>query len=130
MTERIGLLGVTALLSALLAVSGVAPQTADVTGHWRVTITASVGTVSGVAAFKRTGQAVSGWVGPSEDDPIPVTGVLKGNKLTIETHPQPGRTAAFARCDVTLNGDKMTGTIDTNQGTIEFVRTASAASRP
>ena len=47
---------------------------------------------------------------------------FKGNKLTLKTSPQPGRTAAFDKCDLTVNGDKMVGTIDTNKGTIEFVK--------
>jgi hypothetical protein len=107
----------------LLVLSVVAPVwAADVTGNWRVTISTPEGQMTGVASFKRTGHAVSGWVGPAENDPIPITGVLKGNKLTIETHPQPGRTAAFEKCDLTVNRDKMVGTMDTNKGTIEFVK--------
>lgn len=61
-------------------------------------------------------------MGPGENDPILVSGILKGNKLTIKTSPQPGRTAAFDRCDLILNGDKMVGTIDIDKGKIEFVR--------
>ncbi len=75
-----------------------------------------------MASFKQAGNTVTGWVGPSEDDPIPIDGILKKNKLTIRTHPQPGRTAAFSKCEVTVNGDRMVGTIDANQGTIEFVK--------
>ena len=44
------------------------------------------------------------WVGPSEDDPIPITGVLKGGRLLTE------------------NGDKMAGTIYTDKEKIEFVK--------
>jgi hypothetical protein len=65
---------------------------------------------------------VTGWVGPDENDPIPINGILKGNKLTIKTSPQPGRTAAFEKCELTVGGDKMAGTIDTDKGKIEFVR--------
>jgi len=43
----------------------------------------------------------------------------------VRTHPQEGRTVAFAQCDLTLNGDRMTGRIDTDKGTIEFVRVPS-----
>jgi|SRR5450432_62327 len=95
---------------------------AAVAGNWRVTISTPEGTISGVASFKQTGNVVTGWVGPSEDDPIPIDGILKDNKLTIKTSPQPGRTVAFSKCDLTVNGDKMVGTIDTNKGTIEFVK--------
>jgi hypothetical protein len=95
---------------------------ANVAGTWRVTISTPDGTISGMAAFKQAGDVVTGWVGPDENDPIPINGTLKDNKLTIRTSPQPGRTAAFGKCDLTVTGDKMVGTIDTNKGTIEFVR--------
>jgi hypothetical protein len=115
--ERLG------LLSMLLLVSLVAPaRAADVTGAWRVTISTPDGTITGKALLKQTGDTVTGWVGPSENDPILVHGTLRGNKLTIRTSPQPGRTVAFDKCDLTVNGDKMVGTIDTDKGKIEFVR--------
>lgn len=115
--ERLGLLSL--VLLALL----VAPaRAADVTGTWGVKISKSGGEITGKASLKQTGEAVTGWVGPDENDPIPVTGVLKGNSLTIKTSPQPGRTVAFDKCVVTVSGDKMTGAIDTDKGKIEFVR--------
>src|SRR6267154_1704092 len=111
------------VLLSMFLLSLLAPiQAADVTGNWRVTISTSDGTISGKASFKQVGDAVKGWVGPSEDDPIAIEGILKENKLTIKTLPRPGRTVAFNKCDVTVSGDKMVGTIDTNKGTIEFVR--------
>jgi len=85
--------------------------------------------ITGKASFKQTGHVVTGSVGPSESDPIPITGTLKGNKLTIKTSPQPGRTAAFDRCDLTVNRDKMAGTIDTDKGTIEFVKSVPTVVR-
>jgi hypothetical protein len=103
----------------LLAVSALG---ADVTGGWRVTISTSDETITGQASLKQAGDAVTGWVGPSADDPIPITGVIKGNKLTIKTLPKPGRTVAFDKCDLTVDRDKMAGTIDTGKGKIEFVR--------
>ena len=69
---------------------------------------------------------MTGWVGPDENDPIPVTGDLKGNKLTIRTSPQPGRTAAFEKCELTVNRDKLVGAIGAGKGTIEFVRLGPA----
>jgi hypothetical protein len=45
--------------------------------------------------------------------------------LTLQTKPQPGRTAAFDSCDLTVGDEKMVGTIhggDVGKGTIEFVR--------
>ena len=111
------------LLSTLLLVALVVPaRAADVTGNWRVTISTSDRTITGKASLKQAGDVVTGWVGPSEDDPIPVNGTLRGNKLTIKTSPQPGRTVAFDKCELTVNGEKMAGTIDIDKGKIEFVR--------
>lgn len=110
MMKRLGLVTMSIALSVAPA------RAADVTGHWQVTITTPDGAITGVALFKQSGHAVTGWVGPSENDPIPITGVVKGNKLTIKTFPQPGRMVAFDRCAVTVNGDKMAGTIDTIRG--------------
>ncbi len=45
--------------------------------------------MTGKGSLKQTGDAVTGWVGPAENDQIPVTGVLKGNKLTIKPIPNP-----------------------------------------
>ncbi|ERR1700722_3051229 len=110
------------LSGLLLALAVPAAFAADVSGKWRVTISTQDGKINGFAAFTQTGDAVTGWVGPSESDPIPISVALKGNKLTIRTHPQPGRNVAFDKCEVTVNGDKMTGTVDTDKGTIEFTR--------
>ncbi len=111
-------------LSLLFALWTPSALAADVTGRWDVRISASDGEIHGVAAFTQNGDQVTGWLGPSESDPIPITLALKGNKLTIWTHPQPGRNVAFDRCEVTVDGDKMRGTIDTDKGRIEFIRTS------
>jgi hypothetical protein len=120
-------------LGVALALSGCAKPDAhpaatagpDVTGSWRVTITAAEGTITGVASLRQTGDEVTGWLGPDENNPIPVTGVLKGNRLTMKTSPQPGRTVAFDTCELTVNAERLLGTIqggDTHKGTIELVR--------
>src|SRR5206468_888475 len=114
MVGRLAVLGV-------FLMACVAGAAADVAGDWDVSITTSDATITGKASLKRTGETVTGWVGP-EGDPIPITGVVRGDKLTIRTSPQPGRTVAFDRCDLTISGDKMAGTIDTDKGKIEFVR--------
>jgi hypothetical protein len=109
-----------ALLFAMPVPSGVK---ADLTGSWDVKIVStSDGEVHGVAGFTQTGDRVSGWLGPSESDPIPITVKLEADKLTIWTHPQPGRNVVFAKCEVVVDGDKMTGTIDSDKGTISFTR--------
>jgi hypothetical protein len=96
---------------------------ADVSGRWDVKIiSTSDGEIHGVAAFTQKGDEVTGWLGPSESERIAITLSLKGHRLTIWTHPEPGRNVAFARCDVSVDGDKMKGTIDTDKGTIEFIR--------
>src|SRR5258706_5552678 len=114
--ERPALPGMLGLL-ALLTLSA----RADVRGNWRVTISTSDRSITGMAALKQTGDKVTGWVGRDENDPIPITGILKGNKLTIKTSPQPGRTAAFSKCELTISAEKMIGTIDIDKGKIEFV---------
>jgi hypothetical protein len=112
-------LGLPSILLGLL----VAPAwAANVTGAWTVKISKAEATITGKASLKQKGEMVTGWVGPSETDPIPVDGILKGNTLTLKTHPQPGRTVAFDKCELTAKGDKMVGTIDTDKGKIEFVR--------
>ena len=98
---------------------------ADVSGNWRVTIPRAYGPITGMGSFKQTGHDVTGWVGPSEDQPIPITGVVQENQFSFQTFPQPGRNVAFARCKLAVGKDKMTGTIeggDVVKGTIEFVR--------
>ncbi len=119
MIQQLGLLSI--LLFAPLVGQATA---ADVTGNWKVTISIHDGTIVGKASLKQTGHRVTGWVGPSAQDPIPVTGVLQGNKLTIQTHPQPGRSVAFHQCELNVQGDKMVGTVDTDKGKIEFVKSA------
>jgi len=97
----------------------------DVTGPWAVTITTADGKITGRASLTQTGDNVTGQIGPSEDATIPIAGVLTAQKLTLKTHPQPGRTAAFDSCELTVGDQKMVGTIqggDVGKGTIEFVR--------
>ncbi len=110
-------------LNVLLLAPLTAPAwAADVTGKWQVTITTADGVITGKASLNQTGEKVTGWVGPDENDPIPVDGTIHADKLTLKTHPQPGRTVAFDRCNLTVSSDKMTGTIDTDKGKIEFLR--------
>jgi hypothetical protein len=101
-------------------------EAADVTGNWAVTITTAEGKITGTASLKLTGDKVTGQIGPSGDATIPIEGVLTEPKLTLKTNPQPGRTAAFDSCELTVGDEKMIGTIqggDAGKGTIEFVRT-------
>ena len=101
-------------------------EAADVTGQWAVTITTADGTITGSASLKQTGDRVTGQIGPSTDATIDIEGVLTAAKLTLTTHPRPGRTAAFDTCDLTVGDGKMAGPIhggDVGKGTIEFVRT-------
>lgn len=117
------------LLSVLLlALSATATLAADVTGRWKVTISLGDETITGVALLEQTGDKVTGSIGPDERNQHPLDGVVKGNALTLTTHPRPGRTVAFDKCYLTVDGDKMTGTTErkgsSDKGTIEFVRTA------
>jgi hypothetical protein len=94
----------------------------DVTGAWAVTITKPSGSVSGLAILSQDGATVTGMIGPAETDMMPAEGTVDGNKLTLLTRPRRGRTAAFAKCELTGTRDRMTGTIDRDKGTIEFIR--------
>jgi hypothetical protein len=109
----------------LLAQLAAATFATDVTGTWRVTISTADGTITGMASLRQTGDVVTGWVGPSENDPIPITGKLKKGKLTLKTLPQPGRTVAFDKVDLRVDGDTMSGAIKQGshgKGTIKFER--------
>jgi hypothetical protein len=115
------------LLNLLLFVSAAANVgAADVTGRWKVTISISDETITGMASLKQTGDKVTGWVGHDEHNQHPIDGVVKGNLVTLTTHPRPGRTVAFDKCYLTVDGEKMTGTTERNgsnvKGTIEFVK--------
>lgn len=97
-------------------------QEVNVTGAWTVTITMPGGRAEGLAIFSQEGTEVTGMIGPAETDMMPIDGTASGSRFSLVTRPRSGRTAAFAKCDVTVAGDRMTGTIDTDKGTIEFVR--------
>ncbi len=92
------------------------------TGAWTVTITKPSGSVSGLAILSQDGAAVTGMIGPAETDMMPAEGTVEGNTLTLQTRPRTGRTAAFATCELTGTRDRMSGTIDTDKGTIAFTR--------
>lgn len=116
------------LLGALLlAASAVPALAADVTGTWKVTISIGNETMTGMAVLKQTGEKVEGSIGPDERNQHPLDGVVKGNLITLTTHPRPGATVAFDKCDLTVDGEKMTGTTERSgsrdKGKIEFVRT-------
>jgi len=114
------------IVAAFVTLLGSAAITAaQVTGTWAVSITSADGKMTGRASLTQTGDKVTGQIGPAEDATIPIEGVLTAEKLTLKTHPQPGRTAAFDSCELTVGDEKMVGTIrggDVGKGTIEFVR--------
>jgi hypothetical protein len=115
----------------IFALSAPSAPGIDITGTWQVKIkSTSDGELHGEAGFVQYGNHLTGWLGPSKDDPIPITLQVKERQLTIWTHPQPGRNVVFRRCDVTIETDKMQGTIDGDKGTIEFVRTARESPPP
>jgi hypothetical protein len=114
------------IITAFLTLcASAATEAADITGNWAVTITTADGKITGKASLKLTGDKVTGQIGPSDDPTIPIEGVLTPHKLTLKTHPRPGRTAAFDSCELTVGDQKMSGTIqggDAGTGSIEFVR--------
>ena len=122
------MLRTTGVLTAILVLGGVVhmrarqAQNVDVTGAWEVMITKPDGSASGLAILSQDGTKVTGMIGPAETDMMPAEGTVDENKLTLLTRPRTGRTAAFAKCELTITRDRMTGTIDADKGTIEFVR--------
>jgi hypothetical protein len=101
---------------------GASAQKVDVTGAWTVTITMAERQATGLAVLSQDDTAVTGMIGPAETDMMPVDGTVSGDKLILTTRPRAGRTAAFARCEVTISGDRMFGTIDSDKGKIEFLK--------
>ena len=97
----------------------------NVTGNWQVTISEGEGTIIGKGSLSQNGEIVTGWVGPDENDPIPVTGMFKNGKLSIKTLPQQGRTVAFDIVELKVDADTMYGVIENGphgKGTIKFMR--------
>ena len=110
------------VLGAVVHMRAGGGQDVDVTGAWAVTITKPSGSASGLAILSQDGAKVTGMIGPAETDMMPADGTVDGNKLTLLSRPRTGRTAAFAKCELTGTRDRMTGTIDSDKGTIEFIR--------
>ena len=123
------MLQIIGLAIALWAASWQSPsaQRIDVTGAWTVAITMPERQATGLAILSQDGQTITGMIGPAETDMLPVEGTVAGNTVTLITRPRAGRTAAFAKCEVTVEGDRMTGTIDTDKGKIEFVKRKRSA---
>jgi hypothetical protein len=115
----------TAAVVLALVAQAIAGQksSVDATGAWTITITLSSGdAVTGLAILSQDGSKITGMIGPAETDMMPAEATVDGNKVTLLTRPRTGRTAAFAKCELIATADKMTGTIDTDKGTIEFIR--------
>jgi hypothetical protein len=111
------------MLVAVAQVAAGQNATVDVTGAWTVTITrSSGGTITGLAILSQDGSTITGMIGPAETEMMPLEGTVEGTKVTLLTRPRAGRTAAFAKSELTATTEKMTGPIDTDKGTIELVR--------
>ena len=90
--------------------------------NWRVTISIADETVTGKASLKQTGDKVTGWSGLTKAIQLPSMELSKGTASpSRRTHGLDGP-SAFDKCHLTVNGDKMTGTVEPTKGTIEFVR--------
>lgn len=100
-------------------------QKVDVSGNWQITISVAEGTIIGKGSLSQKGDLVTGWIGPSENDPIPIKGVFKEGRLIINTLPQPGRTVAFDKVELKVNVDSMSGPIENGshgRSTVKFIR--------
>lgn len=125
MARAIGLAAAFVMLVLLWQPLAGQGQKIDVSGAYKVTISLPDGQVTGYASLAQEGTKVTGRIGPSETDTMPINGVLAETELTLMTHPQAGRTAAFAKCQLTVTANRLSGTIDTDKGKIEFVRITS-----
>ena len=115
----------TIALTIALWVGGWQAQAApavDVTGAWDVTLTIGSNQITGLAILSQDGQKITGMIGPAETDMMPAEGTVSGNTVTVMTRPRTGRSAAFSKFEATVQGDRMTGTIDTDRGQIELVK--------
>jgi len=119
---RTGVLAAVLLLAVIGQMQAAQAQTVDVTGAWDVTITKPDGLVSGLAILSQDGTEIVGMIGAAVTDMFPVEGTWDGDRLTILARPRKGRTTAFAKCELTGTRERMTGTIDTDKGTVEFIR--------
>lgn len=99
------------LLLGVLALTSVTVLAADVTGTWRGTLLPPNTNDPSMAepftaSFKQEGDKVTGTIGP-EGQQLPLTtGTITENKLTL-TISQGNRAMIL---DLTLDGDKITGT--------------------
>ncbi|HUE84861.1 MAG TPA: hypothetical protein VMO26_02180 [Vicinamibacterales bacterium] len=116
----------TMLLCLLMCALAASNAAADITGRWKVTIALGDQTITGVALLRQTGDEVTGSIGADERNQHPLDGVVKGNLITLTTHPRPGRTVAFDKCYLRVHGETMTGTTErtgsSDKATIELVR--------
>ena len=85
------------LFSAVVGLAQAPPQKVDVTGAWDVTLTASGGSVSGLAVLSQDGPKVTGMLGPALTDMFPVEGTWDRDRLTVLARPRTGRTTAFTK---------------------------------
>jgi hypothetical protein len=97
-------------------------QRIDVTGAWDVTFTMGSRQATGLAIFSQDGSKITGMIGATVTDMMPLEGTVNGDAVTLLTRPRTGRTAAFAKSDLTVNGDRMTGTLDGDKGKIDLVK--------
>ena len=119
---RTAVLTTTLLLALIGQMQAAQAQRVDVNGAWDVTITRPNGSVTGLAILSQDGAEIIGMFGPAVTDMFPVEGKWEGDKLTIQVRPRRGRTTAFTKCELTGTRERMTGTIDTDKGTIELIR--------
>ena len=122
MLRTTGVLTTVVVLAVVGQMRAAKAQKVDVTGAWQVTITKPDGSASGLAILSQDGSKITAMIGPAETDMMPAEGAVDGNRLTLLTRPRAGRTAAFAKCELTVMHDRMIGTMDTDKGTIEFIR--------
>jgi hypothetical protein len=98
---------------------------ADLTGRWNVTVLLGAETIPGLALLTQSGDSVKGSMGPNEDNQHPLEGIVQGGRVTVTMRPRPGRTTAFDKVYLTVDGDTLSGTTEggrADKGVIRLVR--------
>jgi hypothetical protein len=128
---RITSLAVVAVVLGLSATAGAsAPQEkpADVSGAWSLTVETAQGTGTPGVTFKQDGEALTGTYSSQFFGEQPVTGTVKGNRITFSFTATVEDNAIPVTFTGTVDGDAMKGEIafgDFGGGMFTGKRTAS-----
>src|SRR4051794_38183276 len=111
------------LLSTMLLCGLVAAPAANLGGKWQLALTTPHGPMTGSLDLKQDGDKVSGTCTTERFGAAPLTGSTDGKTVSFSIEVQ-GMTFSMSG---TVNGEKMSGTIDPDVGSWSATRDAPAA---